>query len=427
MGASQVWSIRLGGRRWELGRSGTLLISRTAEQGVLGLASLLLAWRLGVRDFAPVSALLVFNSFAVVTADFGLGTDLMGRPMGDFAMGAVTNVRIWNSAFGLLITFTGIGLGGSWTVLLIGAGFVWISASEAFIRKSSLIKLGRPIVAARGEILGSVLLAFGVTGAFATPTYAVAVVAAGLTGKHLSEALLCRGWTDVFSTTGQGRWNPAVWFSLLLNFAIANVDFLIVAAVISGDAFSIYSLGFRIASTLVALVSYVVNRVAVVDFGEAHRGGTLGESYRHRRLQMYLFGVLAGLLSVIVVIPVSGLLGEDWKGLVGVVAVLSLATPFRMCGGLGVVAAIAVGKARQVTRWEACRLVLATAVLALSGLFGLRYFATAASVVAIATTVSYDQMTLDLAGESRRSWILGSGLMISLMAVIAGLRLSFGI
>ena len=91
------------------------------------------------------------------------------------------------------------------------------------------------------------------------------------------------------------------------------------------------------------------------------------------------------------------------------------------------VGAIAVSRARQVTRWESSRLVLATATLAISGYFGLRYFAMAASIVAIATTVGYDRMILDVAGESQRSWILGSGLAISLIVILASFTLSFGV
>src|SRR5690606_1743537 len=54
-----------------------LTLGRVMEQGLLGLAMLLLAARLGVRDFAPVSVLFVVNSLSATLADHGVAYSVL--------------------------------------------------------------------------------------------------------------------------------------------------------------------------------------------------------------------------------------------------------------------------------------------------------------------------------------------------------------
>lgn len=423
---ARVWEIRLGKRRWQLGRSGTLLVSRVYEQSILGFASLALAWRLGVTGFAPVSALLIFNSFAVVASDFGLGTDLMHRPVGVLARSAFWRVRILDLAVLVSLVLAGAAVASPWRELSIGAGFVWIASSEAFVRKSALIRLDRTGRAARGEMAGSTVLIVGIGLALVFPTYAITLVAAGLASKHAVEALVDQGWADAFALQGPPKWGSAVWLSGLLNFAIANVDFLIVVVVVSGDAFSIYSLGFRVAAVFVAQVSYVVSRVALVDFGEAHRAGNLDDVYRHRRKQMFVGGVVAGIATAALSPLLPVVLGPQWRAVEGVVVVLSIAVPWRMCGGLGLMSAIAVGEARRLAGWEASRLAIAAVALTIGGFLGFKYFTVAAAMVAIFTTIGYDRAALGFSGSRRSSWILFTApvalILISLAVVLLPMK-----
>ena len=76
-----------------------LLASRVIEQCVLGGASLLLAARLGLDGFAPVSALLVVNSAAVTLSDYGIGLAALRCPPGEtVALRSLQRMRLVNLA-----------------------------------------------------------------------------------------------------------------------------------------------------------------------------------------------------------------------------------------------------------------------------------------------------------------------------------------
>lgn len=412
-------------RRIKFGRSGTLLVSRVYEQGVLGLASVLLAWRLGVGAFAPVSALLVVNSLSITLSDFGLGTDLMRRKVGNLAPNAVWRVRVFNAAIVSITLTSGLLLSGETKTILYASGFIWLSAAEARIRKNALVRLDRATRAAIVEIFGATALVVCVVIAVLQPDSATVIVSVGLILKNLVEALLCRGWGRVLRPTGEHTWSMSVWISSLLGFAISNVDFLIVAWVISPEAFSVYSLGFRISALFVSQISYVVNRVALVDFGEAHRDGTLGMAYTARRRQLFALGIAAGALTVIATPLLVAILGRQWLPVIGVTIVLSIVTPWRMCTGLGLSTAIAVGHAAQLSRWEASRLVIATSTLALAGLGGLRPFAIAAAAIVVLTTIGYDQAALRYARMRERSALLLVSPVAGVLIAVAATLLPF--
>src|SRR3546814_687234 len=286
--------------------------------------------------------------------------------------------------------------------VVIGGGLIWACSAEAFVRKSALIRLGHVRRAAIGELAGSAVVAVAVAAVLIDPRAPVLVVVAGFIGKHLVESLLNRGWDDVYSTEGATRWDLWLWSNSILNFAISNVDFVLVAALISSEAFAVYSLGFRVAASLVAQFSYVVNRISLVDFGEAHRHGSLDRTYRHRRHQMLRFGVLAGGVTVLCA-PALVLLGDQWRDAIGVVLVLACVVPWRMCAGLGLNVVIAVDGAKRVAAWEARRLIVAAIVLAMGAQFGLGSFAFSAACVAIGTSVGYDRLALSTARSAGRS------------------------
>lgn len=404
-----IWRLPLFGRRLSLGRSGTLLVSRIYEQAVLGLASIALAWRLGVTAFAPVSALLVINSFCVVASDLGLGTDLISRASRSLSLKALQRQRQLTGAVVLWAVVIGIVFArGDTRIVIIGAGLLWASSGEAFIRKSALLKLGMPGRAAISELIGSSLLAVGVSAALLWPHNGLELVALALVVKHVTEAMLSYGWESLFEPLGASAWNLAVWSSSLLSFMIANIDFIIVAVIISGEAFSIYSLGFRLAAVFVAQVGYVVNRTSLVDFGESHREGGLAQRYRDRRRQMFGIGIIAGIVTATIAPLVPLLLQDEWKGVIGVTIVLSIVVPWRLCSGLGVMMAIAVGHARRLTQWEAIRLLIAALAMIVAGQFGLAPFTATVGCVAILTAVGYDRVALKLAGLPGKSWMVWS-------------------
>lgn len=403
---SGTWHLHFSGRRLSLGRSGTLAVSRVVDQGVLGLASVLLAWRLGIHGFVPVSALLVLNSFSVVGSDLGLGTELLRRDAGTLAPRSVASVRLVNLGVAVVSAAVGLALPMPASVLVIGGGLVWGASGEAFIRKSALIRLGRMGRAATGEMIGSAVLATALACALLVPASATAIMIAGLVGKHLGESLADQGWRPAFVSGRSRSWEPWLWLNSVLNFAISNVDFVLVAALVSSRAFAVYSLGFRIAAVFVAQVSYVVTRVSLVDFGDAHRERSLERSYAQRRRQMFLFGLGAALVTASISPALLLFLGHQWKDVVGVVVVLACAIPWRMCAGLGLNVLLATDGARRAARWEASRLAVAVAVLAIGGAFGLASFTIAAAVVAIGTAIGYDRAAIRVSPGLGRSWLL---------------------
>ena len=399
---SSGWRLRLGTREVHLGRSSTLAVSRLVDQAVLGLASLLLAWRLGVVGFVPISATLVVNSFSVVGSDFGLGTELLRTEAGTLSRRAVRGMRLVNVAVVLAAALVGALLQPTAREVVIGGGLIWACSAEAFVRKSALIRLGHARRAAIGELAGTAVLAVAVLTVLIDPRAPVPVVVAGLVGKHLVEAWVNRGWDDVYSGDGAVRWDLWLWSNGILNFAISNVDFVLIAWLVSGEAFAVYSVGFRVAASLVAQLSYVVNRISLVDFGEAHRRRSLCDTYRRRRNQMLRFGVVAGALTAVGA-PALLLLGDQWRDAVGVVLVLACVVPWRMCAGLGLNVVVAADGAKRVAAWEARRLAVATAVLVIGARFGLGSFTFSAACVAIGTAVGYDRLALRTAGVPGRS------------------------
>ena len=396
---SPGWRLKAGRREVDLGRSGTLAISRLVDQGVIGLASLLLAWRLGVSGFVPISVLLVVNSLSVVGSDFGLGTELLRARAGMLSRRAVRGVRLINVSVVVVAALVGALLQAPARDIVIGGGLIWACSAEAFIRKSALIRLGRVRRAAIGELAGTACFALAVMAALIAPTAPVPLVIAGLVGKHLMESLVNRGLDDAYSVEGAIRWDLWLWSNSILNFAISNADFVLIAGFVSSEAFAIYSLGFRVAAALVAQFSYVVNRVSLVDFGEAHRQHDLRRSYQARRSQMLQFGVIAGLVTALCA-PLLLLLGDQWRDSIGVVLVLACVVPWRMCAGLGLSVIIAAGGAKRAAAWEASRLITATIVLAMGARFGLGPFTFSAACVAIGTAVGYDRLALRTAGSS---------------------------
>ena len=396
------WGLRAGRREVHLGRSGTLVVSRLVDQAVLGLASLLLAWRLGIAGFVPVSATLVVNSFSVVGSDLGLGTELLRARAGTLSTRAVRGLRLVNVSVAVVAALVGALLQPTAREVVIGGGLIWACSAEAFVRKSALIRLGHARRAAIGELAGSAVFAVAVTVVLLHPRSAVPVVVAGLVGKHLVESWVDRRWDGVCSDEGAARWDLWLWSNSVLNFAISNVDFVLVAWFVSSEAFAVYSVGFRVAAALVAQLSYVVNRISLVDFGEAHRQGSLSGAYRRRRSQMVRFGVVAGSMTALCA-PALALLGDQWRHAIGVVLVLACVVPWRMCAGLALNVVVAADGARRVAAWEARRLIVAVTVLAMGARLGLGTFTFSAACVAIGTAVGYDRLALRTAGSSERS------------------------
>lgn len=416
-GVDGVWTVRFGRRSAALGRTGTLAVSRFADQAVLGLVGVLLAWRLGVDGFVPVSVLLILNSLSVSLADFGLGNELLRTGVRRLSRLAVRRVRLANTVIAACGAIVGVLLGGDLAVLVIGGVLMWGVAGEAFIRKSALIRQGRVGRAAIGEMSGTVVVVVALVAAVVFDGSATVVLAAGLVAKHVIESVVDRGWDRALGGEGK-RWETWLWFTNVVNYAVANVDYLLVGLMVSAQAFAVYSLGFRVAAMFVSQLSYVVNRVALVDFGESHRAQDLARVYRARRRQMFLVGSVAGVLTALVAPVLTLILGSEWRDLLPVIVILACAVPWRMCAPLGLNALLASGSARRVTGWESVRLVFAVIALGLGGLIGFGAFTFAAAFVAIVTANSYDRLAMRASGDTGGSPLLWITLPVLVLAAV---------
>lgn len=416
-----AWEIPFRGGRRSLGRSGTLLVSRVIEQGVLGLANFALAWRLGLDGFAAVSALLIVNSFAIVGSDFGLGTEILRRPIGGLSPRARTRVRLVNSGIALITMVVAVAVvSGSWRLVVVGSGLLWLVSAEAFILKSAALRLGESGSAAFAEVAGSTVFAAGLAAAIVRPSSAVVAVAGALTVKHAVEALWVRRSSRVFSAAGVAGWSPSIWLAGVLTFAIGNVDFVLVGIFFSTAVFSLYTLAFRISSLLVAQVSYVVQRVALVDFGESPTPVELASAYGHRVRQLFGAGVATALLTALASPLLPWIIGSQWTPAVAVIMVLAVATPWRMVGGLGGYLAIAVDGSRQLARWEASRLVVLTLWLVGAALVGFPWFVSAVAIGTVATAVAYDGLASRLATVRPSTMLRYTALCGILLLLVGG-------
>ena len=79
-------------------RVGALLVSRSAEQAVLGIGSILLARAVGLEAFVPISVLLIVTSMSLTLSDYGLGADALRLEEGRLAsLGELRRVRACNA------------------------------------------------------------------------------------------------------------------------------------------------------------------------------------------------------------------------------------------------------------------------------------------------------------------------------------------
>ena len=242
------------------GRTGQLLVARVVEQGVIGLASLVLAARLGVDAFAPVSALFVINSLAVLLSDFGLGMRVLSTAPQTVAVGTFRLVRLVNLCVAVVAAVAGLWLHDTLGLVVALSGAIWLMSAEAYVRKAALVRLGRVRRVAVSEGIGSTVFALVVVVAVVRPSVAVAWVGTVFILKHVVEALASRGTAGAFCADGEPIHRALhVWVTQLLAYGCANADFLIVGIVISSAAFSVYSLAFRIAAVVTSQVSYAAN------------------------------------------------------------------------------------------------------------------------------------------------------------------------
>jgi PST family polysaccharide transporter len=198
-------------------------------------------------------------------------------------------------------------------------------------------------------------------------------------GKHVVELVLQRTATDVFSAGGELVHVSGVWVSQIVTYAAANVDYLIVGAMLGAEALSVYAIGFRLASAFSSVVAAPLTRTAFVDFAN-----TSDQQKQHDRLvrQILLFGAPGVAATALVSLLLPAVLGNGWEATRAVTILLGVALPWRLLLGPVVALGLTSGRALRVIRWELLRTAtLAAAIVAASGSLNLVAGAVSAATI----------------------------------------------
>ena len=359
-----------------------LVVSRVVDQATLGLGSLVLARHLGPAAFAPVATLFVFNSLAVQLADHGASFALLRSAPGTTLSSARLHRMRWiNAGVVAVAVVLGLAIPGArpW---LVGGGLVWAVAAEAYIRRSSWLKAGRPDRVVRAELVAAGAFAVGV-GAVVVLDAGPAWIAALFVARHVVELLLTGFAPGSIGPSGVTT-SGAEWVGQVMTYVASNVDYAVVAIALDDVALSLYVIAYRFASAIPALVSLPITQQAFVGLAAA------GEDHPrlHRRLVGRAFSVgLLGVLAVIAAAVVAvAYLGSDWTDVGPLATVLSVAVPWRMILGVVVATGLTAGFTRRIAVAEGARAAVIGAAVAIGsgwGLFGCAAAATAATVASI--------------------------------------------
>ncbi len=386
---SELEGFEAGGSAPGVGRQGRLrhlVVARVCEQGGFGLASLLLARRLGVESYAPVALLFVLNSLAIMLSDFGLGMGVMRAQTGQVNFLMLRRVRLANVVIAVGGAVLAVALAGDSRSVTGCFVLIWGLSAEAFVRKAALLRLGHLQRVALIEVAGVAIFAAIIGLALLHPELAVVLTGAAFIAKHVAESLLCRRWRAVFGTGATSTPILSVWLTQCLAYGCANIDYLLVGVLISSAAFSVYSLAFRIAALMTSQVTYAVQRVMLVDFGEGAGDDERQRHYAQRSRQLFLIGLTAALATIVVAPLFRLFLGSSWQGVAMVVVVLAVAIPWRMVLGVSGTLAIGAGHSPHLIRWETGRLVITASALAAAALIGFPAFVATSAIVAVVTT-----------------------------------------
>ncbi len=364
-----------------------LIAARGLDQGVLAICSLVVALRTGVEAFAPIAVLLIINSLAVQLSDFGLGfAVLRTRPGATLATASLRRVRRSNLAVALGAVFVSmVAFGGELRGLVAIGGLLWLVTSEAYVRRADRLRSGEDRRTAYAEGISALALLVFVLVAVSGEG-ALVLMGAALIARHMVEMAVLGGRLTTFSEHGSEASAAAEWAGQVVTYMAANVDYLVIGALVGPAALSVYVLAFRFASAVPALVGNPVTQMALVDLSRASDVESRDRVCRlvvHRALLLGAFGVL---VVAVVASLLALVLGGEWSEVAPVMAVLALAVPARLLLGVTVALAITSGRATRVIRWEVLRVVAlacATAGGARWGLGGATVAATAATATSI--------------------------------------------
>jgi hypothetical protein len=360
----------------------------------------ILAKALGPAGFAPAASLFVYTSLCIQVSDLGLGfvmhssdidEPIPGRNL--FVMRAVGTAN----AVGML------GLAGALgNATLAFASLIWAASAESYVRKAAALRRGDTRRVVTAEIAGA--LSFSGVLVVAALAESVPIFASAVVTKLVVESIVA----GRLATVEHGARRPwrNEWVGQLLTFAASNVDYLVVIAVLSPAALSIYLMAFRLTSAVPAVAAQPLTQETLLQLAAADRTAAAGivRSVRARSLRL---GLVAVGVAALAGVGLEALLGPAWRHLALATVVLAPMIPFRLILGVSVAALLRAGQAGRVVRAEWLRLALVAGSVAIGARYGVvaaaagAMFATVASIWLLHLTAS--SAIADMAGDQARS------------------------
>jgi PST family polysaccharide transporter len=394
-----------------LGKLLAMIGTRGLDQFALGAASLLIARRTGTEDFAPFATIFILYALTAQIGDGGLAFAILRTPS-DKSIATATRVRRLGAGALMAVACAVVGLivgGVAGTVVAIG-GATLVTGPAVYVGRAALQWSGATGRLARGEAAGAFAFLVAVT---VVVRDADDLLLFGLIciGKHVVEVAF-QGWTHVvFARSGSPVRASGIFVSQVVTYVAANVDYVIVGALLGAEALSVYAIGFRLASAFSSVVAAPLTRTAFVEFAN-----TDDAQVQHDRLvrQILGFGSLGIVVTGGVAVVLPTILGPEWLDTRLVTAVLGLALPWRLLLGPVVALGLTTGRALRVIGWEITRTVaLVVAIVA-----GSTSIDRVAAAVAAATilTISWSYRRATAAAGIRSAPALGWGGLVAALA-----------
>ncbi len=331
--------------------------SRGIEQLSLMVAALVVAAGSEPRAYAGAALLFTALSAASTLADVGTGYQVLRARRPGIPIGYWKTVGP-SVGLGVAAALTGLLADGTTRWVLMFGGLLWALSACVQLARSAALRSHNERTVLHSSAGGAIVL----VGLVVSLPFEDAALLAGaaLTCKVVTELILLVGVVEVTTRSAAQSWT--VFANQTLNFAAANIDYLVVGVVLGAESFALYVLAFRLSSGLHSVASHTVVRVCTVRLVE------LDPNERPGHLRRWVAGLLAlGLVGSIgvalVAPPILELVGQSWSEAVAPVQVLGLLLPLRLVHGL-LGAGFLVDRAdATLFRLELVRTVLSTAVL----------------------------------------------------------------
>ncbi len=247
--------------RGGLGRLLPMIGTRGIDQFALGVASLLIARRTGTQAFAPFATIFILYAFTAQVGDTGLAFAILRTRIEQPISSRSWTVRMLaNGVVAAMAVAAGLLVGGSVGVVIGFGGLSLLTGPAVYIGRASLQRSRHTRRLSMGEATGAVafLTAVVLLVRDADDLFAFASICIV---KHLIELAVQQWPAGVFDSAGIPVRTQGVWVSQLVTYATANVDYLIVGALLGEVALSIYAIGFRLASAFSSIVCIATDPV----------------------------------------------------------------------------------------------------------------------------------------------------------------------